>query len=95
MDSDRVKIVDDFLEKLKGEGVKQKPIGELLEKFKVTCKKCGSEKIFGSKDRLEYFDPYGDSGQFVIVIKCADCGNAFAIEEEYSFSSAGWCDCSC
>lgn len=79
--------IDTFLEDLKKQSANdlgweiEGDLGNILENFAISCKKCGSSKIFVSWEQgVDYGDYTGYSdGQK--LFKCLDCGNSASFWE--------------
>lgn len=61
--------------------------------FDIRCKKCGSIKVEFNGDMVDESGYYGESHiENRIVVKCHDCGNAFALVSSADVSGS-WGGC--
>jgi len=79
---DKEKKIDDFLEELRKQNVNdfskdiEGNLGDILQHFAISCKKCGSTKIFVSWEEGINYGGYTGYSDGQKLFKCLDCGNA-------------------
>ena len=79
--------IDNFLEKLKSQNPQdlnwdiEGDVGDILEHFAISCKKCGSVKIFVSWERGIDYGSYTGYSHGQKLFKCLDCGNSASFWE--------------
>ena len=82
---EKKKAIKEFLKKLKeqdvnslGGEIEEGEVNNFFKNFAITCKKCGSSRIWVS---WEYGSNYTEYIEGEKVIKCLDCGNAVSWSE--------------
>ena len=79
--------IDDFLKELKNQNVNdfdsdiEGELGDILEHFAVSCKKCGSHKIFVSWEEGCDYGGYTGYSRGQKLFKCMGCGNSASFWE--------------
>ena len=60
--------------------------------FDIRCKKCGSVKVEFNGELVDGGGYYGDSEvENRVIVKCHDCGNAFAMKDDICVSGGDYC----
>ena len=79
---DKKEKIENFLDKLKKQNVNdfdsqvEGELGDILKHFAVSCKKCGSTKIFVSCEEGKDYGEYTGYSPGQKLFKCLDCGNS-------------------
>jgi len=81
------KKIQKFLEELREQNVNdydseiEGELGDILKNFAVTCKKCGSVRIFVSWEKGVDYGEYTGYSSGQKLFKCLECGNAASFWE--------------
>lgn len=79
--------IDNFLETLKQQSPSdlgweiEGDVGDILTHFAVSCKKCGSHKVFVSWEEGKEYGCYTGYSEGQKLFKCLSCGNSASFWE--------------
>lgn len=84
---DKEKKIEEFLKELKRQSPQdfgwkiEGDVGDILKHFAISCKKCGSPRIFISWEEGVNYGGYTGYSSGQKLFKCLDCGNAASFWE--------------